>query len=210
MATDELWRHFHRLRELEISNLWNRSKLLGIFIGVLFGGYGVVALRIIDDDGSHLLTYHLLAFVISSICLLFALIWVMMSKGSKAWCEIYEKRIRLIENELKMDNEKRYNYRGRNVMPNINNCILSTKAGAFSPSRINIFIGIAMFWIWLIPIVVHATLIFMGMINSPYCYCLKTIGCCMVILITLGLPIFLFFNLRKTVKSRFIINIHKP
>lgn len=206
MDTITLWKHFQHLRELEISNLWKRSQLLGIFISILFGGYGVILLRIIDDDGAHKCIYHILALSLCSICLLFSVIWIMMSKSSKAWYEIYEKRIGMLEKELNIDNAKRYNYKGNNVMPNINNCIFSTKAGAYSPSRINIFIGIAMFWIWLIPFVLHSFYVFINIVNNQCCVCLKTLGCCILVLAIVGIPIFLFCYLRKSIKSRYIRN----
>lgn len=208
MDSVAIWKHLQHLREIEISNIWIRTKLLGIFIGFLFGGYGVVLLRIVEDDGHHLLQYHLIALVLSVICLLFSIIWILMSKGSKAWYEVYEKRIGVIENELKFNSEWRYNYRGYNVMPRFNNCIMSTKAGAFSPSKILIFIGIAMFWIWLFPVVLHSIFVIIEIIKNGCCVCMKTCCCTALLVLMIGIPILLYFRLKKLVKSKYIRNIN--
>ena len=73
----------------------------------------------------------------------FALIWIMMAKGSKAWYEVYERYIFEIEQEeaegLKIPERYRL---GALCRPwEMNGNLFSKKAGRYSPSRLNITIG---------------------------------------------------------------------
>ncbi|MDY6292570.1 MAG: hypothetical protein SPL78_00515 [Bacteroidales bacterium] len=198
-------KQFHHLRDLEISNLWNRSLFLSVFVGIIFTGYGVVLFKTLDKDCTEII-YQILALSISIIGLIFSEIWILMSKSSKAWYEIYEKRIAKIESEISINPQWRYGYKGNDIMPRINNCIFSTKAGAYSPSRINIALGIIMFCIWIIPAITHFVNIFICVLNADRAICDKTICCCFLMLITFLIVLFLYLLAHKMVKSKHIKN----
>lgn len=160
-------------RDLEISSLWQRSIFLSVFLVLCFTGYGYLLIKIVDStyDESKLFYLHIIAIALSGISMLFSLLWIMMAKGSKAWYEVYEtaisrfedkycRRIRLPEKyimgEMTLPSKKR------------NNCIFSTKAGAYSVSKINVFIGIACFVIWGIITVVHLNFTFIIYFNITF------------------------------------------
>lgn len=138
----------YKCRDLEISNLWQRSVFLSVFLILCFTAYGYISLEVFKIDYKKDILkfslFNLVAVFILSIGIIFSIIWIMMAKGSKAWYEVYESAIHEFENEnfdklgLPIDN-----IMGNMGFPteNKNNNIFSTKGGAYSPSRINILIG---------------------------------------------------------------------
>ena len=90
--------------------------------------------------------------------MLLSQLWIMMAKGSKAWYEVYEHAIYEIEHNPNYANEVVISKMPEDgvihgeVMGNEkpNDSLLSTKAGAYSPSKINIVIGQLSFMIFLI------------------------------------------------------------
>ena len=87
----------------------------------------------------------------------FALIWIMMAKGSKAWYEVYERYIFEIEQEeaegLKIPERYRL---GALCRPwEMNGNLFSKKAGRYSPSRLNITIGSVTLTAWLTVGLIH-------------------------------------------------------
>lgn len=84
-----------------------------------------------------------------------------MAKGSKAWYEVYENAIYEFEKQhfttLDLPDENRMGNMGIPT-DNKSSNILSTKAGAFSPSRLNIAIGQISLIIWIILYLIHTIL----------------------------------------------------
>ena len=89
-----------------------------------------------------------------------SLLWICMTKGSKAWVEFFESHIGCIKfkknrgmffsEELveRLENKDYIPYNGsypQKFQHDWSNSILSTSGGAFSPSRINVVIGIVSF-----------------------------------------------------------------
>ena len=148
-------------RDLEISNLWQRSVFLSVFLILCFTGYGYIILKIVDNaDQNALPLLNLIAIILASVSLLFSCIWIMMAKGSKAWYEVYESAITSFEKEKEYQKILRIpeDYRMGNLdlsHDKINNNIFSTKAGGYSVSRINIAIGQICFCIWAAAILFH-------------------------------------------------------
>ena len=106
---------------------------------------------------SNLLALNEAACAVALLGTSFALIWIMMAKGSKAWYEVYERYIFEIEREeaegLKIPERYRL---GALCRPwEMNGNLLSTKAGRYSPSRLNITIGSVMLTAWLAAGLVH-------------------------------------------------------
>lgn len=100
--------------------------------------------------------------VLSEICcglalagFVFSLIWIMMGKGSKAWYEIYERRICEIEEEDDLGIPEKYRMGASTSPREFDGNIFTNKAGKYSPSKLNIMIGHVLAIIWFIILVVH-------------------------------------------------------
>ena len=77
----------------------------------------------------------------------------MMAKGSKAWYEIHEKRIRKFELELNMEDK----HRMRPASPwSLDNSLFSREPGAYSVSRINILLGQILLVAWWLAFGIHS------------------------------------------------------
>ena len=104
VSLKELREEFYKIRKFEIQNLWQRSIFLAAFIAILLTGYGHLIDKLLPesekwltDSHSQSLNIHIMCSLLSFLGSIFAVIWVMMAKGSKAWYEIHERRIRIIE-----------------------------------------------------------------------------------------------------------------
>ena len=101
----------------------------------------------------------------------FAVIWIMMAKGSKAWYEVYERYIFEIEREetdgLKIPERYRL---GALCRPwEMNSNLFSKKAGRYSPSRLNITIGTVLMTAWFVIFLLHyiASIVLLHRRNGP-------------------------------------------
>ena len=153
----DFFKHLYHLRDFEIKNLWQRSIFLAGFIGLFFTGYGKVVFKMIYCC-KQLDLLNLIALAICLLGFVFSILWTMMAKGSKAWYEVYEKKIELLESEIEIpDNYKNKKKNNDQVMPEkMDKCLISTKSGPYSVSKINIIIGIILQAIWFILFVFHA------------------------------------------------------
>ena len=154
---DSLW----RCRDFELSHLWQRSVFLTAFILMVYTGYGAVMLNVLNNDSlssdrSKILLF--VGFVILLLGILLSQLWILMAKGSKAWYEMYEQAIYKIEHSEKYASKVVINDMASDAVVHgdienpkeINNCLSSTKAGAYSPSKINVMIGQLSFGVLLI------------------------------------------------------------
>ncbi len=161
---DLMW----KCRDLEIDNLWKRSTLLATFLVIFWTGLGYSFYKFIDlrlggefKLESDLGNFFLLGIQIYAMLGSFiSLLWICMTKGSKAWVEFFEGHIGCIRfkknremffsEELveRLENDEYIPYNGsypQKFQHAWSNSILSTSGGAFSPSRINVVIGIVSF-----------------------------------------------------------------
>ena len=92
---------FYQCRRFEATNLWRRSFLLSIFLVFCFAVYGALASEILTagPGAANFLALNEAACAVALLGTSFALIWIMMAKGSKAWYEVYERYIFEIEQE---------------------------------------------------------------------------------------------------------------
>lgn len=139
-------------RDFELSHLWQRSVFLTAFLLLVYTGYGALMVNILTTSNINSLNSKILLFVGLAILLLGMLLsqlWIMMAKGSKAWYEVYEHAIYEIEHSSDYSSTIVTNkMTGDGVIHGEVKCdekpdtsLLSLKAGAFSPSKINIMIG---------------------------------------------------------------------
>lgn len=117
----------YHCRDIEISNLWQRSIFLSAFLILCFTGYGYILMKVIDASPNDcicncicnccnntckcysnscscnmdckLFYLHIIALIVAGISAIFSTLWIMMAKGSKAWYEVYETAITAFENE---------------------------------------------------------------------------------------------------------------
>ena len=142
-----------RCRDFEISHLWQRSVFLTAFLVLVYSGYGLCVFRQIEMFNAAseevFLILTLCSLLILFIGMVLSQLWIMMAKGSKAWYERYENAIYQIEHDetyshtMVVETMKNKNLmHGDLPLPSVcDRNLFCTGAGAFSPSRINVFIG---------------------------------------------------------------------
>ena len=151
----ELRKEFYKIRKFEIQNLWQRSIFLATFIVLLFTGYGAFLEKLMSYDGLQSIIGHIICCLLALIGSIFSMLWIMMAKGSKAWFEIYERRIGNIEKEKILNIPE--DYRMQEGSPEkLNNSLWSRDPGAYSVSKINILIGQVLWLIWILIFALHA------------------------------------------------------
>src|SRR5690554_1875374 len=194
MKKDKILERLDQYRAIEINNLWQRSVFLGTFLVLGYTGYGVLINNMIFGnfkvDNLNLL--HFITCALACVNIIFSVLWIAMAKGSKAWYEVYENAIHFVENsdreryswkeirceidlrrremnqgkESKNQNKKCEDRNNPDKFKNIkNDCIFSTKAGGYSPAKINIALGQISFFIWILVLFIHITLVFIDKIN---------------------------------------------
>ncbi len=112
-----------------------------------------------DVEDSKIDFLNVIAILISLVGIILSILWIAMAKGSKAWYEAYENAIDHFSRELGLPSEdkmKKYVIPAKGKM---NSCLFSTKAGAYSPSKINIVIGWVSFVIWCLTTIIHVVLL---------------------------------------------------
>lgn len=167
----ELWKAANSKRDFELSHLWQRSILLTALIVVVCSSYVGFISQVFDVGQSiDSMVFNEIAAFITLVGLVFSLIWVMMGKGSKAWYEVYEKQISLLEQKMFNEEFDGFKMGDDCSLREIDSCILSTNSGKYSPSRLNIIIGIALSCIWVILFTIHFVLICIGL-NGASCCC---------------------------------------
>lgn len=153
----DLREKFYALRDLEIQNLWQRASIFAGLIGLFFAGYGYILLNHLDPKQRVLA--HILCCGIASLAIIFSVIWIAMAKGAKAWFEVQERKICEIEESEELNIPLRFRmgalpYPGAENEPDC--CLLSTKAGRFSVSKLNILLGQALLTCWSIIFFLHS------------------------------------------------------
>lgn len=160
LTTKDIYYTLWRCRDFELSHLWQRSIFLSAFLLLCFTGYGVLILKIAEAS-EYSLNLHILGGILGVVAGVFSCMWIMMAKGSKAWYEKYEKDILAFENSHYIEeNAKKIiteNHKRKDL--DLNNRLYSTKGGEYSPSRINIGIGIVSLAIWIIAFIFHLFMI---------------------------------------------------
>lgn len=151
----ELRETFYRLRNFEISNLWQRSIFLSALLVLFFPAYGVLVSKLIESTDKYTI-YHEICCALALCAIIFSIIWIMMAKGSKAWFEVYEKKICEIENEEDLGIMGEYSMYNMEKAPwSLDSNLLSGKAGRYSVSKLNILIGQFLFFLWIIVFIIH-------------------------------------------------------
>lgn len=151
----EIRETYYSLRNFEISNLWQRSIFLSAILVLFYSGYAYLVSKFLDEEVKNPLLLHELCCAISLLAIVFSIIWIMMAKGSKAWYEVYEKKICEIEKskELKIPEDHQM---GLKCIPwDLDQCLFSNHGGRYSVSKLNILIGKVLLINWTIVLIIH-------------------------------------------------------
>lgn len=158
-----------RCRDFEISHLWQRSVFLTAFLLLVYTGYGLCIFHQIEmtnkiSDEVYT-TISMCGLLLLLIGMILSQLWIMMAKGSKAWYERYESAIYEIEHDeafsqhIVVETMKNKKIMHGNLPSHIyDRNLFNTGAGAFSPSRINIFIGQFSWFILFLVFICHSVL----------------------------------------------------
>ena len=153
--------NLYRCRDLELNNLWQKSIFLGPILVLCFTGYGFLLDKLFERESFSLKT-NILCIVLCIVSAIFSMLWIYMFKGSKAQYELCERAIANYEQkELNIP----YGYAMGTLRYNeieFDDNLLSTKAGKFSPSKINILIGQVSLWLWIYCFLFHLGISFEG------------------------------------------------
>lgn len=150
---------FYQCRDFEINSLWQKSVLLTAFLVLSFTVYANLIPKLFCETKSqNNIIIHEICCGLSLMGIVFAIIWIMMAKGSKAWYEIYESVICDIEKEKQIHISKKYVMGNRKNGSTVDGNIFSNNAGNYSPSKLNIFIGRFFLIIWSVIFIIHISL----------------------------------------------------
>lgn len=159
----DLYQHLWEGRKFELSHFWQRSIFLtGIFV-VLLASYGKVVFTMYFPEEGIVDTssiQHLIVWGLSLLCLIFSMLWIMMSKGSKYWYERYEESLNALFEKSSLLNNTTENMPRHGVLyhpsdERYSDNIFSTNAGGYSVSKVNITIGIIGVFVFSILNVIH-------------------------------------------------------
>lgn len=173
----DLYEQYWGCRDFEIKNLWQRSIFLGTFLVLCFTGYGAFFGKVFLSCEKSLQTlllsadvigYHVLALFLIVFGELFSVLWIAMAKASKAWVEVYEKAICVIEQKITYGEIENYASFGYHFFPDYRKSkknkfdtdFLTMKGGCFSPSRINILLGLLAVLVWGLLELFHLCILF--------------------------------------------------
>lgn len=148
--------NYDQLR-IESDRLWHASVFAWGFVSVLFTGYGFVINKFIESCGNRP-SYNLLAVFISLLGLCVTAIWIALAKGTRTIQKLLEDSIKKIESDWRcFDIPREYIMGGTtNRIPDLDSSLRTQRNGAFSLSRINIFLPQCIWIVWLFIFVFHA------------------------------------------------------
>lgn len=179
----DLYRQYWKCRNFELQNLWQRSIFLATFLVLCFTGYGFFFVHAFFEGSNvtvfnndvNLIPAHIIAVAISLIGMVMSVLWTCMAKGSKAWYEVYEHSIKVLEKQPDFtkssflrthdigcfEQENLPGYKSKGGTPQFNTELFSLKGGLYSPSKINIVIGPICFLIFCVLFALHLECIFL-------------------------------------------------
>lgn len=139
--------------------------------------------------------------------IVFSMMWIMMAKGSKRLYEEYERGIdKMIEDEIFNHAVDDNYYPCHGNLPKVekgklSDCLFSVKAGDYSPSKINIAIGIAALFCWGVLCILHIV-----EISCVFFPCYFAIIIAIIIIITSYAVIYYLLNKCKSSTCKIDLN----
>ena len=213
-----------KCRDFELSHFWQRSIFLTTFFILVFTGYGKLVecyFEKFDPSGAAkalgALQFHGIALALSCLGMVLSILWVCMAKGSKTWYERYENAINdfvdhFESNQNVFDSgvEEVAGFKYENLNDSIakhdererqrkrNRSLLRTGGADYSPSRINVFIGVFSFFLWIGLGLLHMVLLFRECPEDSPPRKLACIGLSFLYAGTIGLCFFLSLDLKHS------------
>lgn len=142
-------------RDMEIGLVWKRAVFLTAFIIAAFASYGGMLTVAIRKGFSLPLFYGvtMCGIGISCVGVVLSLMWIMMSKGSKAWYEHYEQAISAFAAEYLLPPFDKFAAHDWLSIPKIkheemSDNLFNTHGGAYSVSRVSVMVGQLALSIW--------------------------------------------------------------
>ena len=78
----DIYKTLWKCRDFELSTLWQRSAMLGVFMVALYTGYGALLLNAFEHGYAHRwTTFNLMAVGMCCFGMVFSALWIMMLKG---------------------------------------------------------------------------------------------------------------------------------
>ncbi|MCS2997593.1 hypothetical protein NXW41_03985 [Bacteroides thetaiotaomicron] len=174
---------------MEITNLWQRSIFLAVFLTLTLSGYGILASNFFSNNVFIELNYKILhgaAVAIGLLGFTLSVIWVLMAKGSKAWYEVYAKAISDFEEEFKHELGipqiylmGKVDFLDKDMEKKdddgfyCNKKISNIDSGAYSVSKLNILIGWVFLITWSVVIILHLSAFMALLLESWSCFYLS-------------------------------------
>lgn len=187
VSLKEIRKELYQLRNFEISNLWQRSIFLSALIVLSFTGYGSMVSELIKGNDENKLIVNFICICIATFGFILSIIWIKMAKGSKAWYEVYEEKIKDIENEKDLNIDPKYKYDSKCQVRDLDHNLFKTNPGQYSASKINILIGRLIMWTWIADILIHSIIY----INLTYKETVITLLCIIPIIIMITMILIL-------------------
>lgn len=169
MKIGDLYKCFWKCRDLEIEHYWHRMVFMTAFLLACFAGYGGLLVAVIGLEGQKIpfVVANGMLFAVTMAGIVISCLWLMMSKGSKAWYEEYEHLISAFQETVrgKLDDSQKpfltmdyYSIDGM-TKADTNDFLWSTKAGGYSVSKVGIAVGHVSVVIWIVLAVLHCWLV---------------------------------------------------
>lgn len=220
MGTDpitnrDIYKTLWKCRDFELSTLWQRSAMLGVFMVALYTGYGALLLNAFEHGCAHRwTTFNLMAVGMCCFGMVFSALWIMMLKGSKGWYELCEAALNGFKEDKPGDvfeNEEVradaafgvfYSSSTNRKMEDfeLDKNLLSTAGGGFSVSRVAIAIGQVSLVGWLALAFTHVVALIVGVPTVKGF--LWEYGPVLALLLLIGCVAYVFVFLTDHVASR--------
>lgn len=183
LTSRDIYKTLWKCRDFELSTLWQRSAMLGVFMVVTYTGYGALLLNAFEHGcATKWVLFNLLAIGLCCFGMIFSALWIMMLKGSKRWSERHEAALNGFESVRSDDVFENDQVRsdvafGISYSPAtlkalkefcVNESLMSADGGRFSVSRTAIAIGQVSLVGWVCLSFVHATALFVGIRITRY------------------------------------------
>lgn len=214
ITSRDIYKTLWECREFELSTLWQRSAMLGVFLVVTYTGYGYLVMNVFEHGCAGRWTFfNLLGVGLCCFGMIFAALWCMMLKGSKMWFETCEAALNAFRefqpDTVFADDVVRKNAgfgifysreTGKKMVSyDVNDSLLSTSGGHYSVSRVAIAIGTFSLIGWCALSFLHIMALVVG--ERVSIWLVKLYAAPTSIVLALSISVVVFVVLKELVKS---------
>lgn len=214
ITSRDIYKTLWKCREFELTTLWQRSALLGVFLAVTYTGYGYLVMSVFEHSCTGRWTpFNLLGVGLCCFGMVFSALWCMMLKGSKMWYENYEAALMAFQecqpdSAFANDSVRADAAFGAVYSPeaekklklfDFNDSLLSTAGGHYSVSRVAISIGVVSLVGWCALSVLHVLSLVVG--AQMALEMVEIYGIPIALALFLSISVVVFVMLTKMAKS---------